>query len=127
MKGINEKLANVINLPAPERYSYFIRKIADFEEVWGLYNNGWALLENNGNRVLAFWPEIEFAELCAVDIWKNYTPKKISLEDFQEKWLVGMKKDKTDASIFYTPNEKGIVVSAQQLLDDLNEEVSQYE
>jgi hypothetical protein len=127
MRGINEKLTNVINLPAPERYSYFIRKVADFEEVWGLYDNGWALLENDGNRVIAFWPELEFAELCAVETWKNYTPKKINLEEFLEKWLTGMKKDGTEAAIFYTPQEKGIVVSAQQLFDDLNEEVTQYE
>ncbi len=123
MKGINKKVVNVINLPAAERYSYFIRKIADFEEVWGLYDNGWALLENDGNRLLAFWPECEFAELCALNTWKNYTPRRINLEDFIEKWLEGMKKDKTGAAIFYTPQEKGIVVSAQQLLDDLKKQV----
>ncbi len=127
MKGINSKAANVINLPAPERYSYFIRKVADFEEVWGLYNEGWALLEDKGDRMLAFWPEAEFAELCTSDVWKNYTPKKISIDDFTEKWLEGMKKDGTDAVIFLTPGQKGIIVSAQQLLDDLKEELAQYE
>jgi len=127
MKGINRKVINVINLSAPERYSYFVRKIADFEEVWGLYNEGWALVESNGSSVLAFWPECEFAELCADGIWKNYTPKKITLEDFKEKWLVGMVKDKTEAAVFYTPNEKGIVLPAQQLLDDLSKELTQYE
>jgi Protein of unknown function (DUF2750) len=127
MKGINKKLTNVINFPAPERYSYFIRKAADFEEVWGLYDNGWALLESKGNRILAFWPECEFAELCAIDTWQSYTPKKITLEDFTDKWLEGMRKDGTEAAIFYTPEEKGIVVSAQQLLDDLSKELAQYE
>ena len=127
MKGINSKAANVINLPALERYSYFIRKVADFEEVWGLYNEGWALLEDKGDRMLAFWPEAEFAELCTSDVWKNYTPKKISIDDFTEKWLEGMKKDGTDAVIFLTPGQKGIIVSAQQLLDDLKEELAQYE
>lgn len=32
----NSKIDNVINLTASERYDYFIRKVADFEEVWGL-------------------------------------------------------------------------------------------
>lgn len=29
----NSKIDNVINLTASERYDYFIRKVADFEEV----------------------------------------------------------------------------------------------
>lgn len=30
----------VINLPANIRYEYFIKKVVDSEEVWGLYENG---------------------------------------------------------------------------------------
>lgn len=41
----NSKIDNVINLTASERYDYFIRKVADFEEVWGLKDaEGWALM-----------------------------------------------------------------------------------
>lgn len=32
----NNKIDNVVNLTAPERYDYFIRKVTDFEGVWGL-------------------------------------------------------------------------------------------
>lgn len=31
-----------------ERYDYFIRKAADLEEIWGLNDNGWALIRTIG-------------------------------------------------------------------------------
>ncbi|AYB34305.1 DUF2750 domain-containing protein [Chryseolinea soli] len=127
MKDINKKVQNVINLSASERYSYFIRKVADFEQVWGLYSDGWATLANDEEKMLAFWPEIEFAELCATDAWKDYQPKKISLEDFIEKWLNGMTRDGIKAAIFYTPAEKGVVIPAQELRGALDKELEQYE
>ena len=32
----NSRIKNIVNLSAAERYGYFIRKVSDFEEVWGL-------------------------------------------------------------------------------------------
>jgi hypothetical protein len=31
----------LLNQPTNIRYEYFIKKVVDFEEVWGLYNDGW--------------------------------------------------------------------------------------
>lgn len=94
MKGIiDKKLQNVISLPAEERYNYFLRKVADFEEVWGLYDNGWALSGGKEMRIVPFWPEKEFADACANNEWARYKPQAIPLTDFMEKWLVGMEKD----------------------------------
>ena len=41
----NNRINNITNLSSPERYDYFIRKVSDFEEVWGLKDKeGWALI-----------------------------------------------------------------------------------
>ncbi len=32
----------VLALPREERYAHFVKRVADTEQVWGLYNNGWA-------------------------------------------------------------------------------------
>ncbi|WP_235860371.1 DUF2750 domain-containing protein [Rossellomorea aquimaris] len=75
----------VSNLPASKRYEYFIKKVTDFEEVWGLYYDGWAILEDdNGNTLMPFWPKKEFANLCAVDEWNDYKAEQIELEDFMQ-------------------------------------------
>lgn len=36
----NSRIKNIVNLSAAERYGYFIRKVSDFEEVWGLKDKG---------------------------------------------------------------------------------------
>lgn len=128
MADTNKKIENILKISEQERYNYFIRKVADFEQVWGLSNDGWALLgDNDGNRILPLWSESEFAELCAVDQWKEYKPEVITLDNFIEKWIPGMLKDKTSVNVFLTPNGKGTVISPNLLYDDLQNELEQYE
>jgi hypothetical protein len=128
MGDTNKKIENVIKLSEEDRYNYFIRKVADFEEVWGLNNDGWALLGNDlNNQIFPFWPEKEFAEICATEQWLGYSPQSISLDAFLEKWIPGMINDKLLVSIFQTPKSKGSIVNPQKLMNDINEELSQYE
>lgn len=125
---INKKIENVVKLSDEDRYDYFIRKVADFEELWGLHNNGWALLGDDlNNQILPFWPEKEFAELCAVGQWAEYKAKSINLDSFLEKWVSGMEKDKMLVNIFRTPRSKGKTVSPRELGNDIEEELEQYE
>ncbi|WP_079508607.1 DUF2750 domain-containing protein [Mesobacillus jeotgali] len=42
----------VIRQPAEVRYEYFIKKAADYEEVWGLYLEGWATAKDDMERIL---------------------------------------------------------------------------
>jgi len=78
------------------------------------------------NEIIPFWPEREFAEICAVDTWNDYLPKAIPLFDFKEKWLFGMRKDKKQAGVFYTPQGKGIIVDPLKLKNDIENELEQY-
>ena len=128
MKDINlKKIENILNMTPDDRYLYFIRKITDFEEIWGLYNNGWAMAENNLNQqIIPFWPERDFAELCKTDIWQSYSSKSINLSDFMNKWLPGMNVDGKMAGVFYTPKDNGIVTTPVKILNDINDELEQY-
>jgi len=125
---INKKIENVIKLPPEERYDYFLRKVADFEQVWGLYSEGWAILKDGqGKKVMPFWPEEEFAQICAKDTWQGYAPKSIELYDFIEKWLTGMYDDDIKVGVFYVPEGKGVTRYPHELKEDLEEELEQYE
>ena len=128
MKDINlKKIENILNMDAGGRYQYFIRKIADFEVVWGLYDNGWAMADNDlDKQVIPFWPEHDFARICRTGVWKNYEPKEITLADFLNKWLPGMEKDGKLAGIFYIPGGRGVVLEPTKVLKDINEELEQY-
>jgi hypothetical protein len=118
------KIENVIMLSLEDRYSYFVQKVTDFEEVWGIYHdNGWAVMsDNNSNMVIPFWPEEEFALLCCTEQWEGYVPKAISLNDFMNKWLPGMEKDHRMVNVFLTADEKqGVIIRPLELLKDLKE------
>lgn len=122
------KIKNIIVLPVEERYRYFVNKVVDFEEVWGLYNDGWAVLGNKDNSVvMPFWPEKNFADRCIADEWTGFKPKSINLQDFLDKWLPGMEKDNRFIAVFYLPEMKeNIIITANELKSDINQEQEQY-
>ncbi len=120
MDGSKKKIDNILGLTDHDRYLYFVRKVADMEEVWGLYDDGWALLgDKNGLEVVPFWPEEAFAQLCGIDQWKGYRPKSIRLDDFLQKWLPGMEGDGRHLNVFYTNLSRGLIKSPGKLAADL--------
>jgi hypothetical protein len=124
---MNQKeFASVIKQPPSVRYSYFIKKVADYEEVWSLYDHGWATArDDEGNMLIPFFPKKEYAEYCAVSEWKNFKAEPIDLYEFIDKWLVGMREDRVRPSIFPT-NEDAVLVEIDVLLRDLNNELENY-
>lgn len=51
----NKEFEAVIKIPGPKRYEYFIKKVVDYEELWGLYDDGWAITEDDqGNKMIPF-------------------------------------------------------------------------
>jgi hypothetical protein len=71
-----EEFDSVRRLPARERYKYFIKKAADSQTVWSLWNNGWALLGDDEGEAVPVWPHAKFAEAFALGEWDGYTARK---------------------------------------------------
>jgi len=122
-----KKFEGVSALSGSERYKYFVRKVSDFQTVWGLYDDGWATAEANNASCIPFWPEAVFAEACATGDWKGYVPRAIPRDVFISRWLSGMQHDRTAVAIFPTPSDKACIVSATMLTSDIEQELQQYE
>jgi hypothetical protein len=123
----SNKIQNVLSMAGKERYEYFVRKVSDFQQVWGLFDEGWATtMDDDGQKGIVLWPENEFASLCATDKWSSYKAKEIDLDSFLEKWLLGMEKDGINAIVFSTPDAKGVFVKPTVLLNKINDELKQY-
>lgn len=122
-----EKVKQVAQLPAQQRYGYFVRKAADTQEVWGLHHDGWATAHAHGKVAIPFWPEAAFAQTCASGDWRGYQPRSIALDDFLKKWLPGMQENDQLASIFAVPQGAAVIASPPALLADLQQEAEQYE
>jgi len=116
----------VMAMPAEERLAYFVRKVADFEQVWGLHAEGWATATDARGAIgLAVWPEPDFAAACAAGAWEQHVPKEVPLGDFLTVWLPGMVRDSRTVVVFPTDRDAGLFVSPEALLEAIHREMWQ--
>ena len=87
MKPVNEKqFQNVVALPAPERFEHFIKVVVGNELAWGLWDDGWAMMEDGaGHAVFPVWPAREYADVYRTGDWSKYVPKEIPLLDLLDR------------------------------------------
>lgn len=126
----NEKeIQAVVSLAAAKRYEYWIKKVADDEQVWSLgQKDGWALVgDDAGRELVPVWPHSKYAALCAKGIWDGYEPKVITLDDWLDRWVPGMERDGRLVAVFPTPDGNGAVVDPRRLEQDLRDELAKYE
>ena len=127
MKITEKQIQAVTQLPGPRRYEHFVKVVADWEEAWGLWDDGWALAgTKDGSPVFPLWPAKEYAQLCATGDWENYQPESIALEVLMNELLPKLRNDGVLPGIFYTQENKGVTPSVEQLLEDLEAECEKY-
>ncbi|WP_083286979.1 MULTISPECIES: DUF2750 domain-containing protein [unclassified Janthinobacterium] len=122
-----EKFKQVMVLPSTERHGYFVRKVADTQEVWGLHHDGWATAQADAKVAIPFWPEAAYAQACAGGEWGHFQPRAIALGDFLHKWLPGMAGNGQLASVFPVPQGRASIAAPDDLRRDLQYESEQYE
>ncbi|MGK5061443.1 DUF2750 domain-containing protein [Janthinobacterium sp. LB3P112] len=122
-----DKFKQVAGLSSAERHAYFVRKVADTQEVWGLCHDGWSTAQVDGKVAIPFWPEAAFAQACASGDWEHFLPRAIALGDFLNKWLPGMASNGQLASVFPVPQGGASIAAPADLLTNLRDEVRQYE
>jgi hypothetical protein len=113
----------VLVLDAPERYSHFVKQVADRDGAWGLWKDGWAMgHDDEGNPTFPIWPAQEYAELCAKEEWDGFEASEIPLYDLIDELLPKLRADRIIPSIFRTPAGQSVMPAIEQLLDDLRTE-----
>jgi hypothetical protein len=127
MKVNPKQMEAVLALPGVKRFEHFIKAIADWQEVWGLYQDGWALAAtDDGTPVFPLWPAKVYAQVCAVNEWKGYEPRSIGLSDFREVLLPKLKLDGVLPGVSFTPTSKGVTPSVDELKLALETELLNY-
>lgn len=118
----------VLRLDGPARYKYFVGKVCDRGEVWGLYAEGWAMQGTvNGEKCFPVWPTREYAAACAHEAWANYEPESIEVHEFLDELIPMLQEDGIQIAIFSTPSGKGVIPSLSQLSLDIFEELARIE
>jgi hypothetical protein len=113
-------IKEVLDLPNIKRYDLFIQLIVSNKEVYGLYNDGWAVQgDGNGNFFFPVWPDEAFAKLMISDNWKQYHPKQIALTDFYNVHLAQFESKNVKLSIFPTLHHNTLLVKPDVLKRDI--------
>src|SRR6476620_996198 len=101
MKPNRNEIEAVLRLPGEKRYEYFIKRVADANKLWGLWDDGWAMgVTDKGQRTIPVWPAAEYAEACRQGDWVIYTPRAIDLHEFMDDFLPRLVRDGVRVSIF---------------------------
>lgn len=120
---MNEEMKQILNLSNEEKYDYFIKKVVETQKVWALRTDeGYASLQDEYHLFFPVWPEKEYADQCISENWTGYRSESIALDDLMERWLQGLSEDDIRLTLFWMDG-KGIEVSTNDLLEDLEEEL----
>ncbi len=118
------QLQAVVMLPGPQRYAYFVKRVAETGVVWGLYRQGWALAKKeDGTLVFPLWPDSEFAQVCADYEWTGYAPQSFALDELMTELLPQLEQDGLVTGVFYTPGARDVMPTAGLLRADLDDEM----
>lgn len=123
-----DKQKNILSLSPQERYGYFIRTVADWEQVWLIYvGEGVVTLGgNDGSKVIPVWPEKEFAELMLTDGWEHGSVESVDVYTFIE--LLGdWEKEGCSIAGFPSVELNSVTVGAEEMKNHLLYELDQYE
>lgn len=125
----SNEIDSVLRMPGGQRYTYLIKKIADWREIWGLANDdGWVqMMDDDGNSLAPIWPHEEFARRCAIDDWVDTIPRLVDLNSWRNIWIPGLSIDDRLIAAFPTPDSRGGVITPLKFKSDLEQELSLYE
>lgn len=123
----SKQMTAVFALPGPKRFEHFVKVVADREQAWGLYQNGWAMAgASEDELVFPLWPYQEYAQACAIEQWAGYEPKVIPLDELMEVLLPQFRDEGILPGVLPNPAGKGVTPTVDELLAALEEELQQY-
>lgn len=122
------ELDAVLRLDADQRVSYFIKRVVDWQTAWGLREDGWALVGDDGGRTgFPLWPALEFASAFAAGEWASFRPEPIALADLMGELLPRLQRDGLLLAVFPTPALQGPFLAPDDLAARLRTEGLRYE
>ncbi|WP_333576933.1 DUF2750 domain-containing protein [Sphingobacterium sp.] len=123
-----KEIESVVKLTPFDRYKYFLKRVADTERMYTLVNgnNEYALSEVEGDFFFSIWPFSEYALLSAVKEWSDYSPKEITLDEFEEDMINLIEQNNYLINVFSIDAKAGFVVNLMEFARDLSDELKKY-
>jgi hypothetical protein len=109
-----EEARQLLALSAADRAAGFFQLVADWEEAWGLVD---------ATNALPLWPHTHLAAACARGPWSGTTPQPIPLDELTGDLLPQLADDGLRVAVFPSPDDPGLLVSAQEFEERLEQEL----
>lgn len=123
---MDKEIEHVLKVDNRKKYEYFIKKTADYEEVWALRDkDGWATLGLDEKEYFPVWAKKEYADLCVSEEWKGYHSESVDIYEFVEEWIVRLKQEGIRITVMWN-NGSGIDTDWDNLLHDIQTELEKY-
>jgi len=128
MKISQKEIESVSRLTSIERYNYFLKRVADFELMYTLIDEqgNLAISEIEHKLMVSFWSAKEYAQINAINEWKNYQIKEFSVEEFENELIDIIETNNYILNIFPINDKTGVVVDLNEFARDLNNEMKKY-
>lgn len=123
---LTQRQIDEIYAKKPEsRYRYFIKTIAEEEEVWGLADDeGWLMIEDldDNTDVMPVFPKAEFVDIFRERAgFQEYKTEVLDLYEFVD-WLDDFALENIKVAVFPTPDFHGAVLPPDRIKEDIQAE-----
>ncbi|WP_312901539.1 DUF2750 domain-containing protein [Chryseobacterium taichungense] len=125
----NKEKENILKLEPYKRYQYFIKKIADFEELWTIVDEdgNYALSDVDNHTLISLWTSEEFVKSNLEQGWEKCKPIKLTLDELREELFELIVDEGYLINIFPINGRSGFVVNLNEFIRDLDEELDKIE
>jgi hypothetical protein len=123
----DEEFANVCRFDEQTRYDYFVRRVADWEEIWVLAPMDTAAVEPEGfDGDVSVWPHPRFAEACVTTDGSGNHAEMIDLDDWIDGWLPTMEERGQLVVVFPVVGGRATLVEPAAHRSDILAELEKY-
>jgi hypothetical protein len=103
----DEEFRAVVALDGEVRYAYFVKRVADWREAWGLDDGtGWLTGQDDDGRLLMpLWPARRYADACRAEEWADGASRVIVFDQLLDQLLPGLSSEGHLVSVFPVPGK----------------------
>jgi len=117
-KPSNSEIYQIRVSNSEDRLHYFLSRVIEAEEVWGMGDsNNWLLNEIDGRLLLPVWPYESLANECIHPDAETDGLDAMSLEQFIYRILPSMAQQNIAVEVLPSKTQAGKIVTAQELLN----------
>lgn len=121
----DSEFATMLLAPADRRLDYFVEKVADWGEAWGLRDpeGNWCSMHGPGQpRCVALWPAEAFARAASLGSWARCRAEPLDLHDLVDRFMLGWEARGLFVAVFPLPSGRAIPLAVSELRGALVEE-----